>query len=330
MIHRTQTILITLLTALMLVGIVSAQDTDDDNERLLHIGPYTQECVGVAPQDCLVVRFEDEDALSLFYDNIEGFTFEEGFEYILRVAVDEREDVPADASSLTYTLIEIEQQLPASLEGKVWELQTLYEIEVEETDRYTLVFSSEEEAGMRADCNSVVAEWERDPFSITTTISTMALCPEDSLDTDYLTALESATLFTVENGELILQTPDGQLRFAPPAIDAESDWYLQTALGMAMTLQFEDESPYNLSFDGDEQAFFTLPCERLEVAIERTGAVLQLEIVDSEALDCEEGLLPSAIADYPPEKTVYAITVDGLLVLEDENSNYYAFARAED
>ena len=42
-----------------------------------------------------------------FYDQIEGFTFEEGTSYVLDVLVEEIPDPPADASSLKCTLVHI-------------------------------------------------------------------------------------------------------------------------------------------------------------------------------------------------------------------------------
>ena len=43
------------------------------------VAPKTSYCVGVAPMDCLVVDGE------LFYDEISGFNYEPGFEYVLGV-----------------------------------------------------------------------------------------------------------------------------------------------------------------------------------------------------------------------------------------------------
>ena len=39
----------------------------------LYVGPETVECVGVAPQDCLQVRYAPEEDYQLFYSAIEGF-----------------------------------------------------------------------------------------------------------------------------------------------------------------------------------------------------------------------------------------------------------------
>ena len=114
--------LITITTLLFLIISITAQDDPEMDTKTLHIAPYQQNCIGEAPQDCMVIRWDDETDLSLFYDAIDGFEFEEGYEYTLLVNVTERENVPADASSLQYELVEVVQKYPAQLDGKVWEL----------------------------------------------------------------------------------------------------------------------------------------------------------------------------------------------------------------
>ena len=69
------------------------------------VGPERVECVGVAPMKCLVVDGE------WFYDEIEGFEHQEGYEYRLRMeqydAWPDREEPPQDAGRYGYRLIEV-------------------------------------------------------------------------------------------------------------------------------------------------------------------------------------------------------------------------------
>lgn len=60
-------------------------------------------CVGVGRRDCLLVRSGGGEP-ELFYDEIQGFTFEEGYRYTLEVSRRTLPDPPADASSYTYHL----------------------------------------------------------------------------------------------------------------------------------------------------------------------------------------------------------------------------------
>lgn len=67
-------------------------------------------CTGVGPMQCLQVMFEDSDDWVMFYSEIEGFQYEEGFRYTLLVKRSILEDVSADASSYRYELIKILKQ----------------------------------------------------------------------------------------------------------------------------------------------------------------------------------------------------------------------------
>lgn len=68
------------------------------------IGPAREDCVGVAEMRCLVV-----DGF-LFYSEIDGFAYQEGYEY--RILMEQYEaypgqEIPADAGRYGYRLIEV-------------------------------------------------------------------------------------------------------------------------------------------------------------------------------------------------------------------------------
>ena len=78
----------------------------ESSEKTLWIGPKLVDCVGVAPMKCMQIKESEEGEWQNFYDQIQGFDYEPGFNYKIVVSVSEREDPPADGSSLIYTLIE--------------------------------------------------------------------------------------------------------------------------------------------------------------------------------------------------------------------------------
>ena len=73
-------------------------------ELLVTVGSELEDCGGANPMKCLVVNGEP------FFDTIEGFDFEEGFYYRLKI---ERTDLypgqepPQDASRYRYRLLEV-------------------------------------------------------------------------------------------------------------------------------------------------------------------------------------------------------------------------------
>lgn len=85
----------------------------DETEVTLYVGPMTATCFGPFERQCLLVK-ETPDALyELFYDTIQGFTYEAGFSYVLRVAWRAVPNPPQDGSSRSYRLIRIESKVPA-------------------------------------------------------------------------------------------------------------------------------------------------------------------------------------------------------------------------
>ena len=76
-------------------------------EKTLFIAPERKPCTGVAPMECLQVRESPDLAWQYFYSEIEGFTFEPGFDYELRVREEKVANPPADGSSLRWTLVRV-------------------------------------------------------------------------------------------------------------------------------------------------------------------------------------------------------------------------------
>ena len=80
----------------------------------LDIGPKLVDCVGVFPQKCMLVREKGEQDFTYFYDPIEGFDYEPGYNYKLRVRKTPIENPPMDASSIQWTLVEQLSKTPAT------------------------------------------------------------------------------------------------------------------------------------------------------------------------------------------------------------------------
>lgn len=84
-----------------------------ENLQRLWIGPELLDCEGVAPQTCMQIAESADGEYEYFYDQIKGFSFEEGTSYVIDVSIEEVVDPPEDASSLRYTLVEIIEEVEA-------------------------------------------------------------------------------------------------------------------------------------------------------------------------------------------------------------------------
>lgn len=79
-------------------------------ETLLRVNSYKQTCQAEGVFSCYLTQEGDQvgsNNWQLFYNNIEGFTYQEGFIYTLKVKIEKVANPPADGSSLKYTLLEV-------------------------------------------------------------------------------------------------------------------------------------------------------------------------------------------------------------------------------
>jgi len=122
-----------------LVGLSSVPAVAEPREVVLQVSGLRAPCVGVAPMMCLQVR-RGEHATGdwqNFYAGIEGFEHQPGYRYLIRV----REtplppgQVPADASSIRYELVEVLDQAPDPVVG-LHDIFVLRRIEDSEVDTF--------------------------------------------------------------------------------------------------------------------------------------------------------------------------------------------------
>ncbi|MFD0701640.1 DUF4377 domain-containing protein [Myroides pelagicus] len=71
----------------------------------LYVSSEKSDCAGVAEMKCLLVKETEDAPWELMYDTIEGFVYEEGYEYNLEIRRENVTNPPADGSSIRYVLI---------------------------------------------------------------------------------------------------------------------------------------------------------------------------------------------------------------------------------
>ena len=111
--------------------------------------------------------------------------------------------------------------LEPSLQGVTWQWVSLTTPETEtivnDPGRYTIRFNADGTAGIKADCNTVLATYSTDESSITIVPgpTTLVACPEDSLDQQFVSSLSNAAIYFFQDGDLYLDmfASAGTLRF---------------------------------------------------------------------------------------------------------------------
>ena len=102
--------------ALATLILAACQSLKAEAGEILYIDNKLVDCSGVMPQKCMLSRTDKNAEWHNFYDQIDGFEYVAGYRYKLRVKITELENVPADASSRHYQLIEVLEKLSAPVE----------------------------------------------------------------------------------------------------------------------------------------------------------------------------------------------------------------------
>ena len=72
------------------MGIMTFKTITNNNtpttDKTVYISPKTLDCVGVSPRKCLQIKENLEDKWTLFYESIQGFNYEPGYLYQLRIS----------------------------------------------------------------------------------------------------------------------------------------------------------------------------------------------------------------------------------------------------
>ena len=76
MLHRKVILFPLVLLGLGLIAACGSSSV----EKTIFVAPQKVECVGVAPQECLLIKEDAEDDWQFWYDSIEGFEYEPGLD----------------------------------------------------------------------------------------------------------------------------------------------------------------------------------------------------------------------------------------------------------
>ncbi len=285
-------------------------------EKTIYVAAETVPCVGVAPQDCLQIKESPDAEWQRFYDQIEGFTFEPGFEYELRVREEQVANPPADASSRRLVLLEEvsrtavkgisggapQEPLGATAEnplaGTAWQIVTLNGAAPADGTQVTLAFNAQDRYSANAGCNTINGGYTVDGETITfgSAMSTLMLCPKPIMQQEeqFKQALEAATSFTLEDdtltivygaGEALVFTAQAASSGDAPATGGDqrpplvgSDWVL-TAFneGGTATSVVANTTP-SLSFAIGDQFRGSTGCNTMSGSYTLAGDVLTLEV----------------------------------------------------
>lgn len=194
----------------------------EDSVETIYLAPELKDCTGVAPMRCMQIAASPEGPWTLFYSQIEGFTFEEGFAYELKIRKEPVANPPADGSSIRYILVEQVSKTPATadpatadeLAGTSWALSDLNgAAPVAEGQPATLAFDDKGGVAGSTGCNRFFGGYSVDGAKVTfgQLGSTRMACPEPLMKQEqaFFDLLGRAATYAIAADTLTITAADG-------------------------------------------------------------------------------------------------------------------------
>ncbi len=321
----------------------------EEDVKTLFVAAERVECVGVAPMMCLQVREDPADEWQLFYDEIEGFEYEAGFEYELAVREETVENPPADGSSVRTILVAVVSKTPVGTSGdssvpdeaeplldREWVLTGYGQPDSLQTPlddtTVTLTFAGDGSFSGNGGCNGYFGSYTLDGDTLTidpNVGATAMLCDEPIMDQEqgYFALLQAVATYALTVDGLELATADGAvLRFADsstigganvpdeaqPLLDRE--WVL-TGYGQPDSLQTPlDDTTVTLTFLAEGRVAGSGGCNRYFAGYTIDGDTLAITMPGSTMMACPEPIMDQEQAYFQllQAVTTYALTADGL------------------
>jgi len=186
-----------------------------EEEKTIYVANHLTDCEGSAPQKCMLIKENIDDEWTYFYDTIEGFTYEEDFDYVLKVKISKIKNPPADTSSLTYKLVEVvsKEKTEATLQNTVnnqsieaeWTVNSLagFTNETNKSPHFTI---KEGQISGNTGCNNFGGSFDTNASGLFKTgmlRMTKMYCAETAkLETTFTSALGKATQFLLTDAIL--------------------------------------------------------------------------------------------------------------------------------
>ena len=191
------------------MGLLFVFSCGKDNEKTIFVADATVICSGVGLQKCLQIKENETDDWKNLYTNIEGFDYEEGYSYKLKVEITDIENPPADSSSKKYILLEVleKTKAPVSLaKGGSWLVTKIKNTSsFDRNPTITLTLPQGQISGSTS-CNKFFGNvlLENSKFKVNTIGATKMACIDMETEQLFLETLHEVEFYKMENDQLKL------------------------------------------------------------------------------------------------------------------------------
>ncbi|WP_425639315.1 DUF4377 domain-containing protein [Algoriphagus yeomjeoni] len=216
-----------------ILAAVACERQSEENTETWWINSAKMDCVGEGQMSCLEIQKGPEikpGEWELFYSSIEGFDYEPGIIYQIKVKVTDRETpTPADASSKIYELEEIlsKESDPALRLTNIWKITKVGDIEnptgFKNNESLTFEFNASNKTYVgKMGCNSVrgeIKENDGEKLLLGSGASTMMACPDMTIENTISKALINTRGYKLENNQLYMMNESGETLIIFQAVD---------------------------------------------------------------------------------------------------------------
>ena len=322
----------------------------DSAEKTIYIGPAMVECEGEGPQMCLQVKENPQDEYSNFYGQIEGFDYQEGYEYVITVKEESIEDPPAGGSSIRWVLVEevsrtaVESaQSAPELEQTPWVLASYRS---ESGDLEGVLPGTEVMAGFNngqitgnAGCNNYFASYqlEETALRVSEIGMTEMYCadPENIMAQEiaYLNALANSASYSLEAGQLFIMDSEGDLLLVfnqyEPFELVGTDWTLNFYNdGRGGFISVIEDTQINAVFSEEGTLSGSAGCNDYRAGYLVEGQSISIEQVVLTRKACPEAVMEqeNAFVSALESAETYRIELDMLTVDNADGMRVLSFA----
>lgn len=185
------------------------------SNKIFLIADVKVDCDGIGSQKCLQIKAEGETNWNFLYDQIEGFDYEKGFFYKLKVEVTKIDNPTADQSSIHYRLIEVldKSKAPLNLDQGSWLVTRLKDLDSFGRNPFIKIDLSQNEINGNTSCNRFSAKInvKNNKIEISELSSTEMMCRDMEVEEAFLHALNSISSYTLNEEKLQLLDENQQL-----------------------------------------------------------------------------------------------------------------------
>lgn len=230
-----------ILLNLTLLAASSCAKEEKIQTEIWWINSAKVDCVGVGPMTCYQIQKTDQresEKWELFYDDIEGFEYQPGYLYQVKVKIVKKpKPTPADASGLSFKLIEILQKNSDSTLSltNIWKIlhvgsfknptsvSNLGSLTLENRSPFVFQFDGAQSTYFGdTGCNTIRGSFTLsgdNGINFEKGTSTMKACPDMELELEIQKVFPRIRAYEIENGRLYLKDESGLILMSFQAVD---------------------------------------------------------------------------------------------------------------